>query len=266
MPKFDPSRLRRDYFLEVRKNNVVGVAQKLIQATSKIIGTTEKPIWSEGDTYPWLTSASTVSVSSSSNDDADGGTGCQLVQVEYLDGNWAEQTALVDPNGQTGDTTITDCFRVNAVRGVLAGTGQANAGDIYVGTGALTLGKPANVLAKIQAGEGIAQMPVHSVPANKSILVMNSNITTQTANKVVDTWLSIRIAATNIWYKTTERHLANNVWINEFNVSAAIPEKTDILVTAKADSTGQDVSYNVGMLLVPNGDLEGKDADINPKD
>jgi hypothetical protein len=113
------------------------------------------------------TSASTLSLVSSSAADAAAGTGARTVRLEGLDASGAEQTEDVALNGVTPVASSALWLRVNAVYALTAGSGGVNAGDITVThTGA---GAP---IAFIATGDGRALMAAYSVPAGRVALVL----------------------------------------------------------------------------------------------
>jgi hypothetical protein len=59
-------------------------------------------IWAEGGLYTYLSSASTLYISSSSTDDDVAGTGARTATVFGLDANYDEVSVTVDLDGQNG--------------------------------------------------------------------------------------------------------------------------------------------------------------------
>src|SRR5210317_2657610 len=110
-----------------------------------VVGNSMETIWQQGGLYSYPPSASTTTVSSSNANDTSAGTGARTVQIVGLDGDYNEISETIILNGQTAVTTTNSFLRVN--RGVVltAGSGGVNAGIIYVGTGTVTLGVPANI-------------------------------------------------------------------------------------------------------------------------
>jgi hypothetical protein len=111
------------------------------------------------DPYTVLGAGSALDISSSSTADAAAGTGARTVRIVGLDASGAFQSAVVTLNGQTQFTTSTTWTDVWAADVITTGTGNANAGDIYIiktGTGGVvTAGVPATVtsgLLKILVG------------------------------------------------------------------------------------------------------------------
>jgi hypothetical protein len=138
------------------------------------IDTNLATVWLQGGLYSYLSSASTLYISSSSTADTGAGTGARTVTVSGLDNNYDQKVETVTLNGQsgvelnadtgagTGARTVTvsgldnnydqkvetvtlngqsgvelngsTWFRVNRIVVNTAGSGGANAGVLYVGT------------------------------------------------------------------------------------------------------------------------------------
>ena len=126
---------------------------------------TNEEVWDGTGAYTFLTVATELTVSSSSALDITTGTGARSVTVFYLDANWREQSAVVPLNGQNASATTITCIRVYRAYITTVGTGGVNAGDIWIGSGALTNGVPANKNAGILTGLGQTLMAIYSVPA-----------------------------------------------------------------------------------------------------
>lgn len=126
--------------------------------------------------------AVTIQVISDSANDAAAGTGAQTIRVSYLDAAGVEHTADYSMNGTTAvvnaakkdgvatGTPIADCWRVNFVTVLTAGTGKANAGNISVNdsTQAYTAGVPNTaslIYGFMAAGFNISHHGFYTVPA-----------------------------------------------------------------------------------------------------
>lgn len=144
------------------------------------VTTTEMAIWDLPAVYVYPASASVMKVSSASTDDKGvptAGTGARTVQVYGLDADYAEQNETVILNGQTAVLTIGIYIRIFRVVVLTAGSGGANAGIIYVGTGTVTTGVPAVKHAAVSIGENQTLMSVYTVPAGKNALLRRVTIT-----------------------------------------------------------------------------------------
>ena len=134
------------------------------------IDNNEYTIWDGAGTqavYTHPSSALTMTISSSDANDTSAGTGARTVQVYGLDANYEEQNETATLNGQTGVTLNNTYLRINRAIVRTAGSGEQNAGTIWVGDGAVTAGEPANPYLAISPGENQTLMALWTVPANK---------------------------------------------------------------------------------------------------
>lgn len=128
---------------------------------------TNEDVWDgEGAYGGFLANATAMTVSSSSTDDvsAGPGTGAHTVRVVGLDTNWQEVVQDVTMTGQTAVNLPTSLRRVYRAYVLTAGTGGVNAGNIWVGSGTVTTGVPANKYAGILANNGQTLMAVYTTP------------------------------------------------------------------------------------------------------
>lgn len=128
------------------------------------ISTTEEPVWDQGGAYTYQAAAAVAKVSSSSTADTSAGTGARTVLVIGLNGSYAYTEETVTLTGQTAVNTTTSFWRIIEVRVLTAGSGGTNAGDIYVGDGAVALGIPATIYCKAPVGEGQSAHGLFTVP------------------------------------------------------------------------------------------------------
>jgi hypothetical protein len=94
----------------------------------------EETVWAQGGDFPYPTSAVTMFVSSTSANDANGGTGANSILIQGLDENYDEIEETVFLNGQTQVATQLAYLRVYRAFVTLAGTGGTSGGTIYVGS------------------------------------------------------------------------------------------------------------------------------------
>ena len=172
--------LTRDYGIDVSRGLVSGVTFQTLQGYNQATSTTNEPIWAQsGTTYPNVTTAQTLTLSSSSALDTSAGTGARTVLVTYVRfSDSVEVSTTITLNGQTAVTITTDGYAVNGMRVLTAGTGGSNAGTLYVGYGAVTLGVPANVLGTVVIGKNKAQQVIYTVPSGKAFELMAFRIIT----------------------------------------------------------------------------------------
>lgn len=107
----------------------------------------------------------TVTVTSSSDQDAAGGTGIQALVTHYLDGSLNQQSLAIVPTGTTPlVTTIADCRFIQCTHGVAFGGGGTAVGNISLTGGGGTL-------SYIKAGSRRCSSSARRVPAGKRMII-----------------------------------------------------------------------------------------------
>ena len=213
---------------------------------NSVVGNSVETIWQQGGLYSYPPSATTMTVSSSDTNDTSAGTGARTVQISGLDGDYNEISETITLNGQTAVTTTNSFLRVNRALVLTAGSGGSNAGIIYVGTGTVTAGVPANVYTTIN-GDGTNQslQAFWTVPANYNAYIYQTNISTGNSSNtpaVLKTFLVARpyggvFNTKEIIVLTDGNHLQN------YSFPITLTEKTDI--EFRAESSSGSVSFNV---------------------
>lgn len=234
-----------------KKDLVPGEKFRDFRGLSNNLSTTFQTVWGEASIYqfPPLT-GSQFTVSSSSANDTALGTGTRSTLLCYLDSDYIERFELIPMNGQNGVlTTSTDIIRINAHFGFDAGTGKINEGIIYVGTGAITAGKPATVYSHMAANSNFAKNGVFTVPAgkgyNETTFIASSN-----ANKNVE----VRFMCANFFGNGEEAELFDGKDFREFRSSdlyglAATGDKIDFRLDAKVETGTGEFSFLLSTLV-----------------
>ena len=217
-------------------------------------------IWQQGGLYSYLSAATVLKVSSSSTDDTSAGTGARTVELFGLDGDYNEISEVVTLNGQTEVNSTQSYLRINRMIVRSGGSGGANAGVIYAGTGTVTTGVPANIYATIN-GDGSNQtlMALWTVPAGYTAYLMQydvSNGTTSNTPAVCKLSLVARpfgevFQIKDVKSLTTGMHIENTLI-----VPVKFTEKTDI--EARAISSSNSVTFDISaafeIIYIKNGD------------
>lgn len=146
---------------------------------SDAVAGTEIPLWDGDAAYTYQTSEAVVKVSSTDDtNDKAGGTGALTVKVYGLDESLAEVSETVTLTGQTAVTTTQAFYRVFRAKVLTAGSGGANAGTIWIGTGTVTGGVPATKYAAISPTRNQTLMSMYTVPAGKRFVLTDIFMTT----------------------------------------------------------------------------------------
>ena len=214
------------------------------------IGNSVETIWLEGGLYVYPPSATTMTVSSSDVNDTSAGTGARTIQIAGLDGSYNEVSETITMNGQTPVTTSNSYLRVNRGLVLTAGSGGANAGIIYVGTGTVTAGVPANKYTTIN-GDGTNQslQAFWTVPAGYTAYIYQTNISTGTSSQtpaVLKTLLVVRpFGGVFNTKEIITLHEGNH--LQDYSFPIKITEKSDI--EFRAESSSASVTYNISASL-----------------
>ena len=120
------------------------------------VDTVIETVWAAGGTYTPPTTASTLTLVSSAAADDEGSTGANRVYIEGIDANRKIQTETVQLDGTTPVVTTSTWLGINRCSVALAGSGQANAGNITITatTGGATL-------AYLPAGGSVTQQCIY---------------------------------------------------------------------------------------------------------
>lgn len=155
---------RRIDIVQVALGKISGLSlyNKPIAASSLSSGT----IWENASDYALIAAAAQMTISSASASDASAGVGARTVLVEGVDGSGALASETLTLNGTSGVTSVNSYKAINRMSVQTAGTNGKNAGAIWMGTGTITTGKPANVYAGMKAGYSRDNTAAFYVPSN----------------------------------------------------------------------------------------------------
>lgn len=229
----------------VRMRKIPGVKCKFKFGHNDSVGTSMTSVCTYGD-HTYMPTASTLFISSDDAADTSEGTGARTVAIQGLDDNWNEVTETVTLNGLTGVETSTTFNRVNRMQVLTGGSGGANAGKIYAGTGTITGGVPANVYAEIVAGNNKTLLATYTIPAGYTGFLYQYHLT---CGKGDDTeFRVVKRTPGGVFTVESEQHLYQSS--QEFNRHPLIlPEKTDVEVRAKSAVGTVSVSATFALFL-----------------
>jgi len=129
-------------------------------------GDAGEDVWDGEGAYSWPSVAAAMTISSSSANDTSDGTGARTVRVMGIDDDedWEEVSVDLTLSGQTPVAITPDLLRVFRGFVLTAGSVGTNDGDIWIGSGTVTSGVPANKYAGILSGNGQTLMAVYTIP------------------------------------------------------------------------------------------------------
>ena len=239
------------FYLQVAREQIFNHKSIFKFGNNTSVGNTLETVWAEGGLYSYLTSASVLKVSSSSTADTSAGTGARTVQLFGLDTNYDEINETVTLNGQTAVNTTKEYLRINRMVVRSAGTGGANAGVIYAGTGTVTTGVPANIYASIAIGDNQTVMALWTVPKDYTAYLLQTDITVATTqnNKYCTVHLVARPEGEVFQIK--DKFVKSESSVHQgYSIPLKFEEKTDIEVRAIGDSAGADIAISAGLDII----------------
>lgn len=220
------------------------------------VGTSVETVWAQGGTYVYPASATVMKISSSSADDASGGTGARSIAIFGLDANYNEISESVLLDGQTAVNTGNSYLRISRMYVTTAGSGATAVGTIYAGTGTVTSGVPATVYGMIAIGANQTQMAFWTVPAGYTLYLMGVFFTSanSTANASTNFQLIQRPLGGVFRIQSAARTAGNGDFILDLHTPLAFTEKTDIEIRAIASAGTSNVSAEFEGIYIKNPD------------
>ena len=218
------------------------------------VDNSDETIWSQGGLYSYLSSATTLYISSSSTADDAAGTGARTATVSGLDASWDEVSVTVDLDGQNGVQlgSASNWIRVNRITVDTAGSGGQNAGVIYVGDEASpTSGVPSNKYATVAIGDNQTLMALWTVPRGYTAFVDQLDITANT--EVVNKYVTVDFLArpSGGVFNVADRYtLARDTITQKFTYPRKFEEKTDLEVRAISSSSAANVAVSAAFDVV----------------
>jgi hypothetical protein len=243
--------------LQVARGQIPGHKLQFKFGHNLAVSNTKETIWAEGGLYVYPTSATQMTVSSSSADDAAAGTGARTINIQGLDADYNEISEDIILNGQTPVTTVNSYLRINRGAVLTAGTGGKNAGIIRAGTGTVTSGVPANVFLSIDGdGDNQTLMCLWTVPAGYTAFMVQTNISTGNASQTPALLKATLVARPQGGvFNTKERiTLKDGNHLQDYNFPLRFTEKTDLEVRAKSSSASVtfDCSASLEFIYIKN--------------
>lgn len=154
-----------DFATAVSRGLIPGHTRGTAWGYNPSVGNGFEPIWSKSDaTYTFPSSASTLTINSSSSLDTLTGTGARVLVIEGLNGSMQAITEMINLNGTSNVTTTQQFKRVNFAYIAVAGSDQVNQGNIVIKHGAIDI-------SYIAQGDSQSHAVRYSVPINKVCII-----------------------------------------------------------------------------------------------
>lgn len=159
---FDATIVRpTDYFTEVAMGKRQGRSLWNKFGYNNDVDSGTEVIASWGGTFTPLTTATTLTISSTDISDTSAGTGCNSIVVYGVDANRNEQIEVITMNGTTDVITVSTWLGINRVAMFLCGTDKINNGEITI-----TATTGGSTMAQMPADGGVTQQCIFHVPQN----------------------------------------------------------------------------------------------------
>jgi hypothetical protein len=234
--------------LQVARGQIAGHSSVAIFGYSAAIGNTALgPAW-EGQTqsgglYTYPSSAVAMSIVSDSASD----NTTKSVTINGLDSGYNMQSETIALNGTTAVTTTKSYLRINSV----AMSNSLNTGNITVSNGGTTY-------AKINAGIGLTQMSIYTVPAGYTFFLTYIQADASIGFTSSNFMLFAEYNKFNTTGATT--YAGQSTFVQAYNQPFQVPiphaEKTDIQYLVKSNSGGPfTADIFAGGYLIQNSTL-----------
>lgn len=241
MGKYEP------FDLQVARGQITGHTGVFRFGWANSIGTSPQTISTTvaaGAVYAYPAAATVMKVSSASANDTAAGTGARTILVVGLDADYKSQNEVITLNGQTAVNTTKSYLRITYTELLTTGSGNAQAGVIYIGTGAVTAGVPATVYWQSETTYNNFSFAGFTVPAGYTAYITSYTITSQATTANINVSLGLVIyeyGKTYSEYQSTARLTSNGNFDRHFDSPFAVDEKSDVELRAWA-STGSAVN------------------------
>jgi hypothetical protein len=240
--------------LQVARNQIQGHSGIIIFGYNGDLDTSEESIWPDGGTTPHPTVASVLKISSSDANDTSAGTGARTVLISGLDGDYNTVSETITLNGQTAVNTTNSFLYVNAFYVVTVGSGGANAGTLYAGTGIVTSGVPATVYDLIAIGYNQRTTAHYCVPAGYTGYMVSGLITAGQASGSTSVTAFLKQHGPDGILRVGAVTTLNNGSVEyHFDPCYVIPEKNCVGATAIGSAANNSVSAYFNIILIKEG-------------
>ena len=249
-----PKRLYEHTDLAISRGHSIGYRTLYKFGYNPDVNGDEETVWEQGGNYPWLDSAVTMFVSSTSVNDTSGGSGANTILIQGLDENYVEIEETVTLNGQTQVTTQLSYLRVYRAFVTLAGSSGTSGGIIYVGSSGATGGVPnGTVYANLGIGNQ-TQIAAYTVPAGHTLYVDEINITAalNLANKRVNASFHTRDFGSNVFRTRFINVLQSSQLKQMFKYPQDFAEKTDVEIRVSTNTTNNPIAASFQGVLIKN--------------
>jgi|14_taG_2_1085336.scaffolds.fasta_scaffold02227_4 hypothetical protein len=242
-----------DWSINLSAGNLDGVGYIEKFGRNATMSANIETIWDGSNLYEYLTTASSIYVTSSDGDDNPTGDGARTVEVQGLDETYTLVTEDISVNDTASTTTFIRVFRVRTK--TTGSTGQAE-GEISVrsqsGGGGTLLAQILRVGTGKGASLGQTFMAVYTVPAGKTAYITQWIVGAGAQNADTTALLVARTFGDGGFNSKDIIISAGQQFAKEYKIPLQFTEKTDIEVRGFTSSAGNDCSSTFNIILIDN--------------
>lgn len=189
--------------------------------------------------------------SSSANDDV-AGTGALTVQIWYYatSADTGLTTVVRTLNGQSADAEGISLWRIHRMKVISSGSGNKNAGDVWLGSGTVTAGVPATKYGLIATGDNITQQSFMWVPIGKTLEIHCATFSVNTG-KDAKVALFHRLLGADEFYRGDTYEVNATVAPIHFKIPIYHIAGTDLEFRAIATASESFVGANFDVVMRP---------------
>jgi len=184
------------------------------------VDTGYEDIWNDGGVITFLSSPSTLTVTTTGNDNGASSTGARIITIEGLDENWNTQSANVTTNASVPQTTSENWLRVNRAYVAEAGTLLTNENDVII-----TATTGGSIQAHILADEGQTMKTQYTIPIGFTGYLVHGVVSTDSGQHIEAQLMTKE--PNGAWRVKHSVTLDNAHDVFDMIGSEPLPEKTD---------------------------------------
>ena len=242
-----------DYTINISAGAVDGVSYVEKFGRNDTMSANVETIWDGSNVYTYLTSASSVYITSSDGNDTPAGTGARTVEVQGLDENYALATETINVDDSASSTTFIRVFRALVKT---TGSGGQAAGVISIRSAASGGGTLLAQIQKVGTGGGASLgqtfMAIYTVPAGKTAYLTQWTVGAGGQNADTTCMFATKPFGDGAFNSKDIIISAGQQFSKNYKIPLQFTEKTDIEVRGFTSSSGNDCSSTFNLLLFDN--------------
>lgn len=187
------------------------------------VGTSYETIWDGNNTYTYVSSAGTATVTSTNTASDNGGT----VEIQGLDSNYDLATETLTIGGSAGTKSFIRVFRAVMKTAI---TGNDNVGTLSVIVSTVTV-------AQIRPTYAQSLMAIYTIPRSKRGFLIQLDVGSSKDLENEIRVIAKQITNGNVWNTKEFITTRGGFMEKNYNVPLLFEEKTDIEIIAKSSAT-----------------------------